>query len=163
MPSLGWSHVLHLTKTTPLWSQDSLPGGCVDRRGKGPFPFTCACLPDVGQVTLVGPTIASPSVFPEWVETDSGFFFSFLFAVRGGGSCPLSNSKFLLFLELPLRGRTAGKPSWRLCLLACWHVLASPSCLGILEFQACVRGAWSVAGLLTPTFLLANVKLTWRQ
>lgn len=106
---------------------------------------------------------ASPSVFPEWVETDSGFFFSFLFAVRGGGSCPLSNSKFLLFLELPLRGRTEGKPSWRLCLLACWHVLASPSCLGILEFQACVRGAWSVAGLLTPTFLLANVKLTWRQ
>lgn len=85
------------------------------------------------------------------------------FAVGGGGSCPLSNFKFLLFLELPLRGRTEGKPSWRLGLSACWHVPASPSRLGVLEFQACVRGAWSVAGLLTPTFLLANIRLTWRQ
>lgn len=73
---------------------------------------------------LVDPTSANLSMSPRW-EGDAHRFWILPFTsseVREHRCFPLYSSKFLHFLELPLRGRIKEKLSQRLHLVASWHI-----------------------------------------
>lgn len=73
---------------------------------------------------LVDPTAANLSMSPRW-EGDAHRFWILPFTsseVREHRRFPLYSSKFLHFLELPLRGRIKEKLSQRLHLAASWHI-----------------------------------------
>lgn len=138
----------------PPQSQVSCPQGSVGRCGKV-LPLHVHFL-----AGLLGGSSCKPSIFVRWMEVTRFSILPFTSSeVRECVSCPLSNFKFSLFLELPLRGRIKGKQAF-----------VEAQLISLLAYSGiiwgawpCVRGCWRGAGLLTPVFLWVNIRLILRQ
>lgn len=116
---------------------------------------------------LVDPTSANLSMSPRW-EGDAHRFWILPFTsseVREHRCFPLYSSKFLHFLELPLRGKNQREAFSEAPLSSLLAYLASSGCLTSLNPRPQAGGVWRASALgLAFQYLcifLVNAKWIW--